>query len=284
METEGDQSQGFDSAEASEAVQDYSSQGGNAQAADQEQQAGNPFWREIEQAVGPQFYQTIKPHLDKSDAEYGRKISETNKALAPWKSFVDEGLDPDTLRQAMTITQQLNQNPLQAYNSLGTYLRQQGLISEEAQQQLDELGEEEEVDPQAQELDGLRGDVRGMQEFIIRQAQMAQRAQESREADAWLEGELGKLGNRSVEERKQIIKMAAYNSNTSGKEPDIAAAAAEFDQWQQRLRNAPRPQENAPRVPGGVGGGTPSATSAPAGEQTKEQRIAQALSFLGAQN
>lgn len=270
--------QGLDNTEAS--VEDTSYSPEETETAPQ----GNPFWKEVEDKLGPNNYAVIQPYLNQADTAHREGIEKLNSRYSPYKGFIDQGISPEYLQQSVGLARQLEENPEQIYESLGNFLRQNGRLPSEQElgKQVEEDASEEE-DPRDAQIRQLREGQEQLQQFINQSVASQQQAQMAQEADAWLDGELKKIEAQGFdsEDMKEIVRIAASQSDRSGKEPDLAAAVQHYTDLQNRIRTAPRAGAGAPRVPGGVGGGTPGSTSQDPATMTKEQRIAAVAARFG---
>jgi hypothetical protein len=239
----------------------------------------NPFWGDVQKKLAPNVWQTIKPDLDKADAEARRRIEELNGKYTPWKALADQGYKPEQATSAFDVVKRLNDPEYQVelYESLGNFLRTNGRLpnEQELQQQVAEDAEEgEQEDPRYAALQAQQEQILN---FLQSQAQHEQQQIAAQEADSWIEGELNRLGSDqkrgySPEDLQEIIRIAAFQTTQTGRDPEnLDAAAAQFDALRNRIRTAPRAAANAPRIPSGPGGGTPSGDT-PTGEMTAQQR------------
>lgn len=269
---DGEDSQGLDNTEASVEEQSYSTEESTTETAPQ----SNPFWKEVEEKLGPNNYAVIRPYLEKTDTEYRQGITKANDRLKPYQQyqpFIDQGVSPEILQQSMALARQLDAEPEKVYESLGNFLRQNGRLPDN--QELAEQVTSEEEDPRDAQLRQLQENQGQLQQFIQQQVASAHKAQMDQQADAWLDNEVKGLQAKGFdgEDVKEIIRIATSQVN-SGQEPDLAKAAEHYVGLQNRIRTAPRPGSSAPRVPGGVGGGTPGAGTIDPAKMTKAERIA----------
>lgn len=246
----------------------------------------NPFWKEVEDKLGPNNYQLIQPYLSKVDAEYHRGITSANERLKPYQGFIDEGLDPETIRKSVNLARQLDASPETVYEHLGEFLRQNGRMpsQQELEQKVDEASDEE--DPRDAQLRQLQEQQSQLQQFIQQSVQNSQKAELDRQADEWLNTEIKQLQDKNgfdEADTKEVVRIAAFEANKSGKEPDLAAAAQHYLDLQNRIRTTPRAGASAPRVPGAVGGGTPTGGGQDISTMTREQRQAYVAARLSGQ-
>lgn len=241
-----------------------------------EEQA-NPFWGEVEKLTGPNVYQLIKPHLAKADTEARQRVEAVNQSYAPWKSFADQGIQPQQVQQAIAVVKQLNESPEQVFESLRSFLEREGRMPSQAELKKEVQEDTEEVDPRDEQLQTLAEQQRLIAEFLQNQQLQGQQQAAAQEADTWLETEVSKLKDpkRGFDDSdiKEIVRIAAFQAQQSGQDPDsLAAAEAQYVAMRDRIRTTPRPGQVAPRLPSGPGGGTPQQQAVDPSTLTKDQR------------
>lgn len=241
-----------------------------------EEQA-NPFWGEVEKLTGPNVYQLIKPHLAKADTEARQRVEAVNQSYAPWKSFADQGIQPQQVQQAIAVVKQLNESPEQVFESLRSFLEREGRMPSQAELKQEVQEDTEEVDPRDEQLQTLAEQQRLIAEFLQNQQLQGQQQAAAQEADTWLETEVSKLKDpkKGFDEAdiKEIVRIAAFQAQQTGQDPDsLAAAEAQYIAMRDRIRTTPRPGQVAPRLPSGPGGGTPQQQAVDPSTLTKDQR------------
>lgn len=85
------------------------------------------------------WHQKVLPYLQEQDKYFQQEIEK----YGPYKEFVDSGISPDILRGGLNLAQAIDQQPLDVYESLTSYLKQNGLLAEEAKQMARDIMEEE---------------------------------------------------------------------------------------------------------------------------------------------
>lgn len=240
-----------------------------------EQQPSNPFWGEVEKLTGPNVYKLIQPHLAKADTEARQRVESVNQSYAPWKQLVDQGITPEHVMQSIGVVRQLNdpQGQLQIYESLRNFLRENGRLPD--QQELQEQVEED-TDPENDpRFDNLAKQQQAIVQFLQAQQQREQQAQIDQEADAWADNEWKRVTQAhpelSREDLADVAQILAAQTNR-GEEPNLDNAVAAFSAMRDRIRTTPRPGQNAPRIPSGVGGGTPQGGAIDPSNLSKDQR------------
>jgi hypothetical protein len=98
------------------------------------------------------WHQKVLPHLQEQDKYFQQEIEK----YGPYKEFVDEGISPDILRGGINLARAIETQPLDVYESLTDYLKQNGLLAEEARQAAREIMEEESGEDFEDMFDGER--------------------------------------------------------------------------------------------------------------------------------
>lgn len=242
------------------------------------EQEANPFWGEVEKLTGPNVYKLIQPHLAKADTAARQRVEALNQKLAPWSEFESQGIQPQHVKQALGVVQQLNTNPEQVFQSLQEFLTREGRMPSQAelkQEVAEDLDETEGADPRDQQIQELQEQLQQFQGFVTGQFTAQQQQAAAQEADAWLEGEIGRLSDPKngydQADIQEIVRIAAFQSQQTGQEPNLDAAAQQFNAMRDRIRTTPRPGQAAPRLPMGPGGGSPQGQLDPS-NLTKDQR------------
>lgn len=246
---------------------------------------GNPHWKEVEEKLGPNNYAVIKPYLDKADTEHRQGIESLNTRFKPFQSFIEQGVTPEVITQSLGLARQINENPTSIYEKLGEFLAQTGRLPE-SQQELEEVvgdDDPEDEDPRDAQIRELRERQAQFEQQFTMQQQAQVKQQLDAEADTWLDGETTKIKQAhpdfGEEDLKEVTRIA-LGQMREGQAPDLARAADHLASLRDRFRTAPRPGAQAPNVPGGAGGGTPS-SAVPPHKMTPAERQARVASMLG---
>lgn len=177
----------------------------------------NPAWAPIRDVLGEDLFDVnVAPHLQKFDEAAQTRITNLTselKGFEGYKSFVEQGISPDAIEQAMQIRQLLESNPQEVYARLGEYFGQ-GQESQEEGLENFGAGQENaaEVPPHLQaQLDQLTQ----FQQQVIQQQQEAQmQAQQNaaiEEAGAQLDKDMDDFlnGNTmfSAEDRSELFRI-----------------------------------------------------------------------------
>lgn len=279
--------EGQEPAENAEVVEtDAAPEGNSPQQVETPQ--SNPFWKEVEDKLGPNNYQVIQPYLAQADTKHREGIEALNSRFKPYQPFIDQGITPDVIQASIGLVRTLNETPEVIYEKLHEFLEREGRLpnKQELQDEV-ENGQDEDEDPRDAQLRQLQERQQQFEQFFEQQAQAQVQQQMDQEADSWLEGEINNLktahADYAEEDLKEVIRIAVAQTR-EGQAPDIAKAAEHFESLRNRFRNAPRAADSAPRIPGGVGGGTPTGGAPSNAPKTAEQRQALVASMLASRN
>lgn len=102
---------------------DQGSQQGAQPRGQQRQESGNSFLDGILAEIDPAHKAIVEPYLGKWNAGVNRRFQELHGELSPFKEL---GADPDTLRQAMTVYQMIDNDPQQVMAVLQEALAEMG--------------------------------------------------------------------------------------------------------------------------------------------------------------
>lgn len=100
----------------------------------------NPAWDPILELIPEQLHEKVIPHLSKTD----KHVQELQQKYAPYKSFVDNGINPEALQASFELGQAISANPRAVYDQMR---EQFGFTHEEA---MDAINEHSEDDDESQ--------------------------------------------------------------------------------------------------------------------------------------
>ena len=115
MEIEPEGSSGIDGAVA-ESTDNFTSSQGDAQG-----DGGNPAWASILEALPSSLHSTVTPQLQEWDRGVNQRFQEIHQTYAPWKEYMDAGVDPQAVNYALQVLQQLEADPRSIYDSIGQH-------------------------------------------------------------------------------------------------------------------------------------------------------------------
>lgn len=210
------------------------------------------------------WHQKVLPHLQEQDKYFQQEIEK----YTPYKEFVEAGVSPDILRGGINLAQAIESQPLDVYESLTTYLKQNGLLAEDAKQAARDIMENEsgeefedifegEQIPAAlkRELDELKQMTQQQQEYLYNQQLEAETQKEL----AALDKGMNELKSKyALSEAHEIaiydIMNAAINAGRDITLEQAAQQLAGMIPGGFQAVNSVRTSEPAPMVIGSAGG------------------------------
>lgn len=231
-----------------------------------QQSAGNPAWQPLLQQLPEAFHETVRPVLQEWDRGVQERFQQVQSQYAPYKSLIDNRVDPSMLTPALELYNLMQQDPRRVYESMAEHFKfsdqgQNGSVGEQEDDEFDLGGGPTQInDPRIQQL-------QQQQEQILQTMQAAQEHAQAREAEEWLDGKvkstteaLSQQGITPDESAwKFIMSTAAANLQNSGGNYDAAfdSAVQAYTGLVSNIRQQPRAGDNAPKVLP-TNGGTPS--------------------------
>lgn len=218
----------------------------------------NPAWAAYKEALDPMTYERIKPILAKSDKDVQARFEKIHEGYKPYKDLIDNKVDPQRVQQSLSLVEQLESNPEFVYNSLKSFLQENGRLpesEEELEDHVDQENEEEAPeDPRIAQLE----------QWAYQQEQ----EKLSREAESWLDSEINRVKEAhpelTQEDMREVLQRAGAHAMQTGQEIEsLDPYVQSVLDYQQSILTRPRPGDNAPNlVPsgGGIPNGKPKRT------------------------
>lgn len=218
----------------------------------------NPAWAAYKEALDPMTYERIKPILAKSDKDVQSRFEKIHEGYKPYKDLIDNKVDPQRVQQSLSLVEQLESNPEFVYNSLKSFLQENGRLpesEEELEEHVDQEDEEEAPeDPRIAQLE----------QWAYQQEQ----EKLSREAESWLDSEINRVKEAhpelTQEDMREVLQRAGAHAMQTGQEIEsLDPYVQSVLDYQQSILTRPRPGDNAPNlVPsgGGIPNGKPKRT------------------------
>jgi hypothetical protein len=222
----------------------------------------HPAYEKLLSELPEAWHQKVTPHLQEQDKYFQQQLEK----YTPFKKYVEEGIPVELIEGGLSLARSLEEDPVDTYVRLQSYLKQQGMLPEEAQQaakdameeasgeDFDDLFDGEEV-PKAlkKELDALRAKTEEVENWRNEQ----QLAKDTEEYTMQLDADMARL--REVHTINPAHEKAIYNlmdaALASGREITVAQAAKELSDMIGGLPSAqPQGGEPAPMVIGSAGG------------------------------
>lgn len=198
----------------------------------QEQVSDNPAWADILSPVPQEFHGHLKEHLSKSD----KYAQEVQQKFAPFKPFAEQGIDPDSINQALTLAHLIETNPRGVYDYLNQAHNftpaQQAAIQEQNNSQGQTQKNEFDISDEDSDItkDPRFQQVAQQAQFATQTITQMQQAAMDQQVTQQIETELNQLKTDFPHiPQQEVIKRAIANSQLSGKSEDLIAAAKEID-------------------------------------------------------
>jgi len=224
----------------------------------------NPAWQPFLDVLPDSLHETVRPVLSDWDRNVNARIEQIQNEYAPYRSFKDQGIDPEELDYSYQVLQALNENPRDVILAMAEHFglslteAQAQQLSNEVQQQQQQNGEDAPVDPRIAFLE------QGFQTLAAITLQQQEQVV-AREADRQLEETLQGLRNTHGD----FNENAVLANMLAGMDPESAVQA--YKQVEaQILQNANRPP--APRIIGSGNGSVPNERVNPAAMTDQERR------------
>lgn len=125
----------------------------------------------------------VEPYVKKWDAGVTRRFQELHSSYAPYKQFMDQGVDASEIESAMQVYQLLDTNPQYLYQLLKTEL--DGEQGQPSSEQLDDNDDDIPVAVQ-QQLEKQQQMLEALAAHLLGQEQQSTAAQQDAELDDYL--------------------------------------------------------------------------------------------------
>ena len=224
----------------------------------------------------------VAPYLQEQDRNFQQQLEK----YTPFKDLIDQGVTPDVISNGINLANAIQNDPLEVFNSLQEYLREQGMLAKDAKQaakdimegesgdDFENLFDEDEIPASLKkELESLREQQNKFQEYTEKQIL-------ERETEKELQAlEAGMSDLRSKYQISEAHEVAIYNlmnsALASGMELSIEEAAGQLSQMIggfTPVGAAPATAAPAPTVISSAGGAGVQATSLELPKSDKERR------------
>jgi hypothetical protein len=230
------------------------------------------------------WHSKVTPYLQEQDKYFQQQLEK----YTPFKDLVDEGVSADLIKGGLNLARAIENDPTEVYTSLQTYLKDQGLLAEEAKQVAKDLMEEEsgedfedmfegEKIPKAlqKEIDALKAKQSEADDYIYQQ----ELAKETDRYTVELESEMSQLKSQhNITEAHEVAIYDLMNAAlNAGREISVADAARQLSQMIPGGFAPAGQAEAAPTIVGNAGGAGVVAPdlSIPKDDKGKREMLAQ---------
>jgi hypothetical protein len=227
----------------------------------------NPAWNDLLNEIPSSLHHVVTPHLTKWDQGIQQKfqqIQQDTSVYEPYKDFVDNKVDPQSIQQALAVMGMLNDKPEQFFQEMQNFYsddpRFKGILKPEGQgQQEFDLGEDQQKQQQQYNLesDPRFQQLTQQQEIIANFLSTQVQQQEQAKEDAALDAELTAMTQKFGEFDEDYV-LGLVSSGI-----DLDKAVQRYKNIEAKFRQAPLPGSNLPPVVN-PGGGVPSTAINPA--------------------
>jgi hypothetical protein len=183
------------------------------------------------------LHSKVTPYLQEQDKFFQQQLEK----YTPFKDFVDQGISPDIIQNGINLANAIQNDPVEVFSSLQSYLQEQGMLASEAKKAAKDIMESESGDdfenlfddeevPAAlkKELDSLRESQAKLEEYTNNQIMERETAKELEVLEA------GIADLRSKYTINDAHEVAIYNLMNSalaaGMELSVAEAAGQLSQ------------------------------------------------------
>lgn len=213
----------------------------------------NPAWGELLGALPTSLHPIVKPHLSNWDKQVHQRFQTVQSQYEPYKQFIDQKVDPQQLMNGMQIMQMLASDPRAFYDRMTEhYGSEWGLNSDQGQsgddEWDDELGDEDENNPLAQQLaeaqqqlESMRGNQDTMAQFLAAQVEKEYQQQADQAVEQEFKAVSEKYGELTPAHVDAIVSMALQNNIEIPQAADrVFSLIGQQAQAQQQRPAAPR--------------------------------------------
>lgn len=222
----------------------------------------HPAYDKLLQELPEAWHSKITPHLQEQDKYFQQQL----ERYTPFKRFADDGITADLIEGGLGLARAIDEDPVTVYNNLQKYLKDQGLLAEEAKQAAADIMETESGDdfesmfngekiPAAlqKELDALKAKTEEVDSWKNEQ----ELARDTEIELARLDSEMSELRSKhSISESHEVAIYDLLNAALNAGRPITLADAAK--QLSDMIGGFPSAGQNAaeeaPTVMGSSGG------------------------------
>lgn len=201
----------------------------------------NPAWQPILDVLPSSLHEIVSPTLKEWDKGVNERFREIHSQYEPYKEYqaiLDAGIPMDDIATALSLMQQIQNDPKSVWDTMNDYYKFQEQIQQENPVEDEYLGY---VDPNEQKLTELENTVKQLTDLITSEREQAQLAEQEQVLDSVLGDLKEKYGD--YDEEFVLTQMAA------GADPETAVQS--YMSLVERIKT----DSNRPQAPTVVGGG-----------------------------
>lgn len=110
----------------------------------------HPAYEKLLSELPEAWHSKVTPHLQEQDKYFQQQL----ERYTPFKKFADDGVTADLIEGGLGLARMIDQDPVTVYQNLQKYLKDQGLLAEEAKQAAADIMEEQSGDDFETMFDG----------------------------------------------------------------------------------------------------------------------------------
>lgn len=221
----------------------------------------HPAYEKLLSELPEAWHAKITPHLQEQDRNFQQQLEK----YTAFKDLVEEGVSSDFIKGGLNLARAIDADPVQVYNNLQKYLKDQGLLAEEAKQaakdamedatgeNIEDIFDESEI-PAAlkKELDALRKKTEEVENWKSEQ----ELAKDTEAEMARLEVEMTELRKQhTISEAHEVAIWDLMNAAlNAGRTITLADAAKQLSDMIGGFPSVGAPAEPAPTIVGSAGG------------------------------
>lgn len=239
----------------------------------------NPAWNPLLEKLPSSLHQLITPELRSWDKNFQDKISEVQSQYEPYKQFLDNKIEPQTIEQAIGLYNLINQNPQLVYEQMQQFYGFGGGQGQEDQGN-NPQGEEEEFDlgdPNADITQHPKFQEMAQNQQLLAQVIMEEHnAKQEAALSQQIEDEISAVKEKNPDIDELLLVQTALGGNMT-----IAEAADYINSYNERILTASK--RPAPKLfP--VGGALPAAEQPDPTKMDSKQTRQTVAAILAAAN
>ena len=248
----------------------------------------HPAWDKMLAELPEVLHSKVTPYLQEQDRNFQQQLEK----YTPFKEFVDNGVSADVITSGLNLAYAIENQPTEVYESLQEYLREQGMLKEDAKaaakdimeaetgEDFEDMFDEDNI-PKAlkKELEELRSKQSQQDDYIYQQ----ELAKETENELQILTKEMD--GLKAQYQISDAHEVAIYdimqNALNAGREMNVAEAAGQLSQMIGGFApiGAQATKQSAPTVMGSEGGAGVQAQQLEIPKSDKEKRAMLAQMF-----
>lgn len=221
----------------------------------------HPAYEKLLSELPEAWHSKITPHLQEQDKYFQQQLEK----YTPFKDLVEEGVSSDFIKGGLNLARAIDADPVQVYNNLQKYLKDNGLLAEEAKQAAKEAMEDatgEDIEDIFDESE-IPASLKKELEALRKKTEEVENWKSEQELAKDTEAEMARLDVEMTELRKQHTISEAHEiaiwdlmnaALNAGRTITLADAAKQLSDMIGGFPSAGSAAEPAPTIVGSAGG------------------------------